>query len=86
MYSRILTVKLKNISQLVNEHELKAILDELFFDDMIDFLEEMPANVVKKILQNTTETRRSLINQFLNYPDNSVGSIMTIEFVDLKKK
>jgi len=76
----------KNISQLVNEHELKAILDELFFDDMIDFLEEMPANVVKKILQNTTETRRSLINQFLNYPDNSVGSIMTIEFVDLKKE
>lgn len=75
-----------NISQLVNEDELKEILDELFFDDMIDALEEMPANVVKKILQNTTETKRSLINQFLNYPDNSVGSIMTIEFVDLKKE
>ena len=75
-----------NISQLVNEDELKEILDELFFDDMIDALEEMPANVVKMILQNTTETKRSFINLFLNYPDNSVGSIMTIEFVDLKKE
>lgn len=74
------------ISMLVNEEELAAILDELYFDDLIDFLEEMPANVVKKILLNSTETKRNLINQFLNFPDNSAGSIMTIEFVDLKKE
>lgn len=74
------------ISQLVNENELKEIVDALFFDDMIDFLEEMPANVVKRILLHTSESKRTLINQFLNYPDDSVGSIMTIEFVDLRKE
>jgi len=74
------------ISQLVSEKELREILDELFFDDMIDFLEEVPANAVKKILLNTPETERALINQFLNYPDNSAGSVMTIEFVDLRKE
>ncbi|HKM17692.1 MAG TPA: magnesium transporter, partial [Limnochordia bacterium] len=74
------------ISRLVNENELKEIVDELFFDDMIDFLEEMPANVVKRILLHTGESKRALINQFLNYPDDTVGSIMTIEFVDLRKE
>ncbi|MGB4141476.1 MAG: magnesium transporter [Limnochordia bacterium] len=74
------------ISKLASENELKEIVDALFFDDMIDFLEEMPANVVKRILLHTSESRRALINQFLNYPDDSVGSIMTIEFVDLRKE
>jgi len=74
------------ISGLVTENELKEIVDALFFDDMIDFLEEMPANVVKQILLHTSESKRTLINQFLNYPDDSVGSIMTIEFVDLRKE
>ncbi len=53
---------------------------------MIDIIEEMPANVVKKILKNTKEEERLLINQFLNYPENSAGSLMTIEYVDLKKE
>lgn len=74
------------LSMLVNEKELQAILDDLYFDDKIDFLEEMPANAVKRILQNSPETERKLINQFLNYPEDSAGSIMTIEFVDLKKE
>lgn len=71
---------------LVNEEELQDILDDLNFDDKIDFLEEIPANVVKRILRNSTDTERRLINQFLNYPEDSAGSIMTIEFVDLKKE
>ena len=53
---------------------------------MIDFLEEMPANVVKRILVTATDEERKLINQFLNYPENSAGSLMTIEYVDLKKE
>lgn len=71
---------------LVNESELRSILEDLFFDDKVDLLEEMPANVVKKILKNTSEVERKLINQFLMYPDYSAGSLMTIEFVDLKKE
>ncbi len=57
----------------------------LFFDDMIDLLEEMPANIVKKILRDAPAQKRNLINQFLKYPDDSAGSLMTIEYVDLKK-
>ncbi len=71
---------------LVNEKELKGILSDLFFDDKVDLLEEMPANIVKKILKNTSDVERKLINQFLMYPDFSAGSLMTIEFVDLKKE
>lgn len=74
------------ISLQSEETELHEILLDLFFDDKIDFLEEMPANVVKRILRNTTEAERKLINQFLNYPENTAGSLMTIEFVDLKKE
>ena len=74
------------ISMQINEKELHDILNELYFDDKIDFLEEMPANVVKRILRNSPESERKLINQFLNYPEDSAGSLMTIEFVDLKKE
>lgn len=73
------------IINLITDSEIKNILDELYFDDMIDIIEEMPANVVKRILKNTKEDERKLINQFLHYPDYSAGSIMTIEYVDLKK-
>jgi magnesium transporter len=74
------------LSTLISEHELKEIIDDLNFDDKIDLIEEMPANVVKKILRHSPVTERNLINQFLNYPYDSAGSIMTIEFVDLKKE
>ncbi len=74
------------LSLLSGDEELRQIIDELFFDDMIDYLEEMPANVVKKILKNAPEAERKLINQFLKYPEDSAGSLMTIEFVDLKKQ
>lgn len=75
----------RNIISLVTDKELKEIVDELFFDDMIDIIEEMPANIVKKILLHSKEEERNLINQFLRYPSDSAGSIMTIEYVDLKK-
>lgn len=73
------------LSRLTNDEELAIIVNELFFDDKIDFLEEMPAYVVKKILKNSSETERKLVNHFLNYPDSSAGGLMTIEFVDLNK-
>ncbi|QQY79893.1 magnesium transporter [Keratinibaculum paraultunense] len=75
----------RELVSLVTDKELKHIVDELYFDDMIDILEEVPANVVKKILLNAKEEERNLINQFLRYPPESAGSIMTIEYVDLKK-
>ncbi|MDO4711420.1 MAG: magnesium transporter [Peptostreptococcaceae bacterium] len=75
----------ENIINTITDVEMASIIEDLYFDDMIDIIEEMPANVVKKILKNTKVEERPLINQFLNYPDHSAGSIMTIEYVDLKK-
>ncbi|MDQ2086578.1 magnesium transporter [Herbivorax sp. ANBcel31] len=86
VFSHLSVERQLELSDLVNESELSAILKDLYFDDKVDLLEEMPANVVKKILKNTSEVERKLINQFLNYPEYSAGSLMTIEFVDLKKE
>lgn len=86
VFAYLAVEKQTELSMLVNEQELKSILDDLFFDDKIDFLEEMPAYVVKRILRNSSETERKLINQFLNYHEDSAGSIMTIEFMDLEKE
>lgn len=69
----------------VTSKELADIINELFFDDMVDLIEEMPANVVNKILMHTEEKERELINEFLKYPADSAGSLMTIEYVVLKK-
>lgn len=75
----------REILNAITDKELEHILDELFFDDMIDMIEEMPANVVNKILQSSSQDERKLINQFLKYPVDSAGSIMTIEYVELRK-
>ena len=69
----------------VTDKELKDIIDELFFDDMIDLIEEMPANVVNKILMYAKEDERKLVNEFLKYPADSAGSLMTIEYVELRQ-
>lgn len=69
-----------------NDTELTAVFNELFLDDTVDIIEEMPANVVKRILSNTDAETRKSINEILNYPDDSAGSIMTVEFVELKSK
>ena len=65
--------------------ELKEVLDELYLDDTVDIVEEMPANVVKRILKHSDPEMRKSINEILKYPDDSTGSIMTTEFVDLKE-
>ena len=67
----------------LSDRELREVLDELYLDDTVDLIEDMPANVVSRILRNTDASTRSQINQLLNYPKDSAGSIMTTEFVDL---
>ncbi|MGB4685578.1 magnesium transporter [Candidatus Darwinibacter acetoxidans] len=73
------------IVEAITDQEVGSIINELFSDDAADFLEEMPANVVKRVLRNASPDVRELINQFLKYPPHSAGSIMTAEFVDLRK-
>ncbi|MCQ4948834.1 MULTISPECIES: magnesium transporter [Oscillospiraceae] len=75
----------QRIVEGVTDKELATILDELFFDDTVDFIEEMPANLVKRVLKNTDPATRRLINQVLKYPEDSAGSLMTLEFMELKK-
>ena len=67
-----------------SDNELKEVLDELYVDDAADLVEEMPANVVKRILKHADPEMRSSINQILRYPENSAGSIMTTEYVSLR--
>lgn len=75
----------ENIVQSITDNEVRNIVDEMFLDDTVDFLSEAPANLVNKVLRNTDADKRTLINQFLNYPENSAGSIMTIEFVQFRE-
>lgn len=69
----------------ITDKELGAIIDDLYVDDAVDMLEELPANVVRRVLKNAGSDTRQLINQFLQYPENSAGSIMTAEYISLKK-
>lgn len=73
------------IVETSTDAEVNRIINEMFMDDMVDFIEEMPANAVKKILRNTTPQNRATINQILNYPEKSAGTIMTTEYVVLKQ-
>lgn len=68
-----------------SDKEIRDMVDELFLDDTVDIIEEMPANVVSRILKNTDEATRRQINELLAYPDDSAGSVMTPEFVYLNK-
>ena len=70
--------------QCFSNTELKEVLDELYLDDTVDIVEEMPANVVKRILKHSAPATRKSINEILKYPEDSTGSIMTTEFVDLR--
>ena len=78
--------KQEHIINSITDYELSAIVNDLFVDDAVDMLEELPANVVKRVLKNSTPDTRKLINQFLKYPEGSAGSIMTAEYVGLKKR
>ena len=68
-----------------SDTELREVLDELYVDDAVDLIEEMPATLVKRILKHTDPDTRKSINEILKYPEDSAGSIMTIEYVDLKR-
>lgn len=68
-----------------SDNELREVLDEMYVDDAVDVIEEMPATVVKRILQHTDPEMRKSINEILQYPEDSAGSLMTTEYVDLKK-
>ena len=70
------------IMEAMDDTEAMRLIDDMFIDDAVDFLEELPAGVVKRMLQGCDEKKRQLINQFLRYPENSAGSIMTIEYMD----
>lgn len=69
----------------LTDTEIKNVMNELYMDDAVDMIEEMPASVVKRILANTKPERRKIINELLKYPDDTAGSIMTTEFIDLKE-
>lgn len=75
----------KKLINSFSDKELKDVVNELFIDDTVDLIEEMPSNVVKRIFKTFSGKDRKIINEYLNYPENSAGSIMTNEFVDLKE-
>ena len=75
----------EHIINSITDKELAYIIEELYVDDAVDMLEELPATVVKRVLQNAAPSTRLQINEFLKYPENSAGSIMTAEYIGLKK-
>ena len=73
----------EELIKALTDKEIREVMDDMFVDDAVDVIEEMPANVVKRMIQNVDAETRRTINQILNYPEDSAGSIMTIEYVDL---
>ena len=69
----------------LKDKEIAEIMADLYMDDAADFLQEMPANVVKRVLKNTTKENRETLNKLLTYPETCAGSIMTTEFIDIKQ-
>ena len=69
----------------LTDTEIKNVMNEIYMDDAVDLIEEMPSNVVKRILANTKSENRKIINELLKYPDDTAGSLMTTEFIDLKE-
>ena len=75
----------ETIINSITDTELGDIIEDLSVDDAVDMMEELPANVVKRVMRTATAETRALINKYLKYPENSAGSIMTAEYIDLKK-
>lgn len=73
----------QHIVETITAQEVRELIDEMFLDDTVDLLEELPSNMVRAIINNASPETRSLINNFLKYPENSAGSLMTVEFVGL---
>jgi len=86
VFSELATDYQVEIVNVITDKEIDFILQELDFDDKIDILEELPANMVDRILEKTPKNERKLINTFLNYPDNSAGSLMTPDYISLQKE
>ena len=72
----------ETLVESIGDKEITALISEMFVDDAVDFLEKLPANAVRRVLQNTAPQTREIINQFLQYPENSAGSLMTIEYCE----
>ncbi|MFQ9894338.1 MAG: magnesium transporter MgtE N-terminal domain-containing protein, partial [Emergencia sp.] len=85
VFSELPTDNQIEIVNSITDKEIHFILQEMDFDDKIDILEELPANVVDKILEKTPKNERTLINTFLNYPDTCAGSLMTPDYISLQK-
>ena len=85
VFSNMETSMQTYLVEMFSEKELKELLDDLYMDDTVDLLEELPANLVNRILDTVSASDRKLINQLLNYPDDSAGSIMTTEYVDIRE-
>ena len=85
VFSNLEPPEQERIINSITDSELAGIVEEMYVDDAVDMMEELPANVVKRVMRTATHETRTLINQYLHYPENSAGTIMTAEFVDLKK-
>ena len=72
----------RKLIESIGDKEVGALVDDMFVDDAVDFLEEMPAGLVRRVLANVSEDQRKVINRILSYPDNSAGSIMTTEYCE----
>lgn len=74
----------EKLVETLSDQEVAAIVSKLYIDDAADLIDELPANLVSKVLQNASPTKRKAINEILKYPEDSAGSIMTVEYVDIK--
>ena len=84
VFSYLSPEKQQEVIENITDDEIKFIVEDMYLDDTVDFIEEMPANIVDKILKNTSSDKRKLINQMLKYPENSAGSVMTVEYISFK--
>ena len=84
VFSYLSSEKQQDVIENITDDEIKFIVEDMYLDDTVDFIEEMPANIVDKILKNTSSDKRKLINQMLKYPENSAGSVMTVEYISFK--
>lgn len=75
----------ENLLEDITNTELTELVDKLYIDDMVDMLEELPVSVIQRVLSRLSKEKRDIVNQFLNYPEDSAGSIMTSEFIDVNK-
>ena len=85
MFSYMEKENRNNLIKGLSKYKIVELIDEMYADDAVDFLADMPANVVTSLLESTNAEQRRDINHLLQYSDDSVGSIMTVEYVELNK-